>query len=279
MSEQDQGAVTPAEAEPQQPAQLPEDTASPEQATPEVETKPEAEKTFTQAELDEILAKRLAKAERKAQREADRRIADALKQPPKEPQQQTTEKPSAEQFKNTDGTYDSERYIEAVAEWKAKQIVQDTLNSREKAEREAKQRQQVEQRTQAWQEAEDSARDKYEDFDEVAYNPRLPISDAMAEAIQTSEVGPDLAYYLGKNPEEASRIAKLSPFIAAKELGKLEVKLSSAPPKTSKAPAPHKPLAGRDKLATDAPTDSDPMEVWLKKRNAQIAAKQAANRR
>ena len=41
----------------------------------------------------------------------------------------------------------------------------------------------------------------------------------MAQTIQASDVGPDVAYYLGSNPREAERISRLSPYLQAKEIG------------------------------------------------------------
>jgi len=99
----------------------------------------------------------------------------------------------------------------------------------------------------SFHEREEEARSKYDDFEQVAYNPKLPITDAMAQTIQASEVGPDMAYYLGSNPKEADRISRLSPLQQAKELGKIEAKLSDNPPvkKTSNAPAPIAPITAR----------------------------------
>jgi len=48
-----------------------------------------------------------------------------------------------------------------------------------------------------------------------------PITNVMAESIQNSEIGPDVAYYLGTNIKEAERIARLSPILQAKEIGKM----------------------------------------------------------
>jgi hypothetical protein len=63
----------------------------------------------------------------------------------------------------------------------------------------------------SYQEREEQARDKYDDFEQVAYNPKLPITNVMAETIQSSDIGPELAYYLGSNPKEADRISRMTP--------------------------------------------------------------------
>lgn len=69
----------------------------------------------------------------------------------------------------------------------------------------------------------------------------------MADTIRASEVGPDVAYYLGSNPSEAAKIADLPPFLQAKEIGRLEAKLLSNPPvkKTTSAPPPIAPVTAR----------------------------------
>jgi hypothetical protein len=108
----------------------------------------------------------------------------------------------------------------------------------------------------------------------------------MLEAIQSSDVGPDVAYYLGTNPKEADRISGLSPYLQAKEIGKIEVKIASNPPvkKTSSAPAPINPVTARgttstydttDPRSTKTMSDSQWIEAerqrQIKKRQAQMA--------
>lgn len=67
-------------------------------------------------------------------------------------------------------------------------------------------------------------------FDAIVGNPRLPITTAMAEVIQTSETGPEMIVHLGLHPEKAARIALLrSPAQQAAALGRLEAELKSKP--------------------------------------------------
>lgn len=86
---------------------------------------------------------------------------------------------------------------------------------------------------------------KYDDYQEVvvdgANRRAWPCTPDMADAIRTSEAGPDVAYHLAKNPEDARRIAALTPIAQIRELGRLEERLTAAP---KAAPA---------KTATDAP--------------------------
>jgi len=209
---------------------------TPEVVTP-VEVQPtEASKTFTQEELDAAIGKRLAREQRKWERE--RQVAPPLPLPADEPR--------FEQFNTPD------EYAEAKAYHLAQKLVND---------REVK-RQQTEV-TGAYHEREEDARVKYEDFDQVAYNPNLRITEAMAQTIQSSDIGPELAYHLGTNPKEAERISRLSPLVQARELGKLEAKLADAPPtprRVSTAPAPFVPVTARGNGAPAYDT-TDPRSI------------------
>lgn len=175
-------------------------------------------KTFTQEELDDIVRKRLAKEQRKWERQQSR---PAPAEPPKE-------LPPVDQFESVDA------YAQALAEKKAQELVQQRELERQQAEL-----------LESYSEREESAREKYEDFEQVVYNPSLRVTTVMAQTIQASDVGPDIAYYLGSNPKEANRIANLSPFLQAKEIGKIEAKLATNPPvvrQSTKAPEPIAPV-------------------------------------
>jgi hypothetical protein len=96
----------------------------------------------------------------------------------------------------------------------------------------------------------------------------------MADVIRASEIGPELAYHLGTNPSEASRIAKMSPYLQAKEIGRLEGKLLSEPParKTSSAPAPITPVRPKGSppvIDTTDPRAAEQLSVseWIAKEN------------
>jgi len=215
------------------------ETASVDAASTSEEAKPEV-KTFTQDEVNDITAKRVARSERKIKRELDELRAELSRmRPVVEPQ--TPAKPTPDKFATT------EEYVEALAAFKAEEIVSRKFTDVQRQTQEHARAQQAQAVADTFAERQDSAREKYADFDEVAFNPRLPISDAMAETIRESELGCELAYFLGKNPQEADRIAKLSPFLQAKELGRLETKLQDVPVrKPSAAPAPITPVKAKD---------------------------------
>jgi hypothetical protein len=211
-----------AEIDAAQPA--PEPTAVTEASPVEQQgTEPEVEqqaKTFTQEELDAIVKKRLDREQRKWERQ--RAQQPVVEQP--------RQLPSAEQFEST------EAYAEALAVQKAEQLL---------AQREM--HKQHTELLEAYHDREEQARDKYQDFEQVAYNPKLPITTVMADTIRASDIGPDVAYYLGTNVKETERIARLPPILQAKEIGKIEAKLADNPPakRSTSAPAPITPVTAR----------------------------------
>jgi hypothetical protein len=219
--------------------------------TPEVaDEAKEQSRVFTQEELDAAIGKRLAREQRKWEREQTQRQAEAqtLRAP--------ANVPPVDQFESPEACAD------ALAYQKAEQL----LAQRE----EARQQSAI---LETYHEKEEEARTKYDDFEQVAYNPKLPITNVMAQTIQASDIGPEVAYYLGANPKEADRISRLAPFVQAKEIGRIEAKLATDPPvkRTTSAPAPISPVTARstggpaydttDPRSTKTMTDSQWIEA------------------
>ena len=223
------------------PAPEQEATAAPEP----VEAQPV--KAFTQEELDAAIGKRLAREQRKWERE--RVVAAPV----------VAADPRPEQFDST------ESYADALAMKKAEQLLY---------ERDV-QRQQTEVLG-AYHDREEEARNKYDDFEQVAYNPSLKITTVIAQTIQSSDIGPDVAYYLGANPKEADRISRLAPYVQAKEIGRIEAKLASEPmvKKTSSAPPPFTPVTASSKGASTYDT-TDPRSIKSMSTSEWIAADRA----
>jgi len=249
-------------------APAPEVTATPEaiENAPEVadESKEQPEeKKYSQAEIDAMIGKRLAREQRKWEREQQQRAAET----------QIVRAPSTA---SVDQFETPEAYAEALAYQRAEELI---------AKREAAKQQSAV--LESYQEREEAARDKYDDFEQVAYNPKLTITNVMAETIQSSDIGPELAYYLGSNPKDADRISRMSPLSQAKEIGKIEAKLAAEPPvrRTTSAPAPISPVNAR---STGAPSydTTDPRSTknmttsqWIEAERArQVKKLQAQNR-
>ena len=105
------------------------------------------------------------------------------------------------------------------------------------------------------------------DYEEVLSDCDVDIPPMTQQYLVESEYGPQLAYHLAKNPDDITRLRKLSPARQIAEMGKLETKFekSADAPKqvaangsngVSKAPAPIQPLE-----AKSTPVNKDPKDM------------------
>jgi hypothetical protein len=243
----------------------PEVTATPEtvENAPVVADEQKESRVFTQEELDAAIGKRLAREQRKWEREQTQKQAEA----------QTLRAPAyippVDQFESP------EAYADALAYKKAEELIAQRDQARQQSEI-----------LETYHEKEEEARSKYDDFEQVAYNPKLTITTVMAQSIQASDVGPEVAYYLGANPKEADRISRLAPILQAKEIGRIEAKMANDPPvrKTTSAPAPISPVTARSSGApaydTTDPRSTKTMSAseWIEAERARQMKKMQANR-
>jgi hypothetical protein len=161
-----------------------------------------------------------------------------------------------------------EAYLEAKADFQVAQKLKEVETRAERARQEAA----IKEREADWQQRQKAAAKKYEDFAEVTMADDLAITPIMAEAIKDSDMGPDVAYYLGKNPDLAEKIARLNPAAQVREIGKIEARLeiNKEPVKRpSKAPAPIEPVSGGKASTVDPGQMSQAeYEAWRKKQGA-----------
>jgi hypothetical protein len=82
---------------------------------------------------------------------------------------------------------------------------------------------------------------KLPDFDKAVndlYAQIGPLSEGLRDLIASSDQGPVILYHLAKNPSAARDLNSYGIVDAAREVGRLEAKLSPAPKKETKAPPP-----------------------------------------
>lgn len=229
------------------PAPVESETQNTEQNTPavtatdgSVEPKQEEQKpkTFTQAEVDALVQKRLLKEQRRITRQLSERQAPL-------------QEPKREQFRDDDA------FVQAQIEHIAEQKAAEKLAERDRA-------MQAEKQADTFTEKAEKAIEKYPDFNDVISNPALPINENMVEFITESDMGADVAYFLGKNPGKAVAIAQMSPVKAALALDAIARELSAKPqPRTTSAPAPISPI-GASKATSKEPEDMsfDEFSAW-----------------
>lgn len=154
----------------------------------------------------------------------------------------------------------AEDFVEALTDWKLEQREQKVrAQDAQKSQQAAMQKRDV-----LFAEAQ-----KLGNFDPDEFAENVKITGPMADAILDSDVGAKLVHHLNANPDEAARIANLSPARQAAEIGKLEAKLSTVTPKVSKAPPPIDPIGGGK--ATVESLETDDMEAYIALRKKQGA--------
>lgn len=218
-------------------------------------------------------------AAKEAKREAEEAKAMLREVLAKVPNQNAPERPqlTGEPEPKQEDFSDPDSYQAARFQWAVRAEVSRTLEAkqREDAERTAQQKQEAQRKDYA--ERIEKARQAHADFSEYAESPDLFISMPMAQAIMTSEQGPEIQYYLGKHPDEAKAIAQLEPIAAVRAIGKIEAKLvnpSAVETKqVSRAPAPIKPLAGNNNAGPKDP-EQETADEYIARRRAEIRAAQ-----
>lgn len=260
---------------PQQPA--PAAPAAPAAQSVETSAQPEqqvgAEGTEQKVETEETPQKRESRRARQLNRERERRIAaetelriyreqQARQQQPKEAP--ADDAPKREQF----DTY--EEYIDARATHRAEKAAEErarkVFDESKRGESEKSQREVQERQAREWNAKIEKARDVVEDFEEVCAESDAVVTQAMAAAIQESDQGALIAYYLAKNPGEAERISKLSASKQAAAIVGLEEKVAKPARQPSNAPEPIKPVGQKAEVEKDpAKMSQAEYNAWRRK--------------
>lgn len=251
-----------------EPAATPTGENTGEQAPPATpEAKPDTEKDDPEKRGTRRFERRIQKAYQKMAEEKAR--ADFLQKQLDEQKQRSstvaTSDPSAPTLEQHG--FDPEKYAEAKAAYEADK----RLKEYQSKQQEETKKQAIERVSTEWEDKVAKVEEKYEDFEEKVgkLNPQNPV----VLAIMESDLGPDIAYYLGSHTDEAKKIFSLSPASAIREIGKLEAKLSTPaekPKAASKAPAPITPLTGTSPVASNVPSDDDDTGDWIRKRQRQV---------
>ena len=175
-----------------------------------------------------------------AERTGRQELLDRLAGKPAEPKQEAKPaddaKPQLDKFK----TY--EDFVEALTSWTVKQEAKKYAEQQVAAEAT-----EIEQQIEAeYQGKVDAFKAAHPDFEEVM-DTDVSIYMGVERAIKEMDTGPEVAYFLAKNPEVAAKLMEMTPLKAITEVGKIAQKLakpeSPAKPKSA-APAPITPVGG-----------------------------------
>lgn len=174
---------------------------------------------------------------------------------PQQQRQQDDGEPTIDKFDNFD------QYVAAKAEYIASKKINETLTAREKQQAEQREAAERTKTADSWSKrlAQATADETMPDFEDALASSDVPMTAPMQQAIMESDIGPRLAYYLAKNPDEAEKIAGMTPIGAIRALGRLEERLESAKPTVTptNAPPPIKPIGTRAVVNKDPGKMSD----------------------
>lgn len=205
-----------------------------------------------------------------------------------------SETPGGSERPNEDDFDSYDDYIDAFTDWKVEQAKISLRKEIEQERRDAEEAERREAAQRSWNEKLVAARERYDDWDEVFSEAGdVTISPEVAEAIQSSDVGPDLLRHLCLHPELTDRLNQVSAIQAALEIGRLESQFQPATttPTTSTQTQSAQTTRTQERTAprsttrqgtrptplnpvnptTTRPVASDediPIEEWIKKRNA-----------
>ena len=152
---------------------------------------------------------------------------------------------------------DYDAYTRAISRWEAKQVWQEEQRAQEHQRRFA-----------TWETQVRAAQAKYDDWDEALQGADMPVSEALREALLTSDVGADVLYYLATHPEEGRHLATLGSVQTARAIGRIEAKLEAGvPPPVPPAadvspptPPPVRPVGTGSSGGTRDPGTMSPQE-------------------
>ena len=178
--------------------------------------------------------------------------------------------PTMDQF-----DHDTEKYVDALTDWKLEQRDARADAVRIGTERKQKQEENTRRRNeqlQTYEQKRTAAIEKgvaaYTDFNDVVNSmPMAVMNEEMATILVESEKAHEVAYYLGKNHKEAERISKLPAYRKAIEFGLIEARLANPVKPTTKAPPPPTPLKGKGSEKEDEIDPAKDHLAWIKARN------------
>jgi hypothetical protein len=214
-------------------------------------------------------AERERDAERRRRVELEAEVNELRQAKPAEPLK------TLQDFNYDEGQYQT--YLFAESEKRAEAAAERIVKGFDKERRDTEARTRFESR-------ESEFAKSVEDYEQKVYDENTRISPLMADEIRDSEVGPEMAYYLANNPEEAFEIFKLTDRTAVRRMAALEDRLlsekkssrgksvSNAPPPPARTVQGSQP--GIKIPATSTSSDKLSDREWLKRRELELAKRQ-----
>jgi hypothetical protein len=259
------------------------DDSDPADLTSEADPQPAKPKSRAQARIEDLVASN--KALKASLDYMQNQVLAKL--PTQQPQTQVTPPAGAQPAAADEAAptlescgYDTDKWTKAMHAWTDRRIEGGVT----RAVQTVKQEQTVETRVNNFRAREAAFAAAAPDYAVVIGNPALPrLAGDVAATVMDSEMGPQIIYHLGKNPEKAAKIARMNPVQQGAAIGRLEAELTAAKPKTQKtptnnitrAPNPPTPTQGRGNTPSVDPSKMSAKE-WIEWDRQQTLAKRRA---
>lgn len=227
----------------------------PEQAPPDVEpTEPEPDKPTDEIpDVDGKLQGKVDELEKKFRDQAYyiRKLEQKTREPARSPEAEIEPELPAEAPKEDDfETY--EQYQDALVDFKVdSKIASYEVKQAEKGHQQGMQT--------FVQDLVTDGIAKFGDFEEVAMSITTPVTQQMVEIFQNCENPVDVAYHMGKNPQVAASISRMTRDAAVREITKIDLEIGAsgpapaapAPKTVTNAPPPIKPSRSENVIGKD----------------------------
>ncbi|PZX29466.1 hypothetical protein C7416_104471 [Cupriavidus phytorum] len=211
-----------------------------------------------------------ATAEQEAEQQTDQQQEQAQKKEPwfqKRIGELTREKYEAKRAAD-EARAEAERYRQALAQGQQGERTEPEFDVEALAEKKANQKLAEQRFNDACNKVYATGKSEFQDFDQAVSNLQMVGANRdFLELATTSDAGHKLLHHLGTDLDEAARIMVLPPIQMARELTRLEFKLSQPAVKpVSKAPAPIKPVGTGGATSTGL-SDDLPIDEWMRRHN------------
>lgn len=255
------------------PAKMPKGRADkPEKSgeeTPPSESATEGTGEDTLPKKKSTKSEKVIKSLKKQIKELSSKVAEVEKgKPPvidkkvEKPEEKKLVKPDPEKFE------DHDKYIEALTDYKAEIKFKEFEEKQAKRQKDDAEAAKQDAQKNSWAKKVDASKAKYKDFDKYAYRDDVPFNPAIAQAAYESDIGADVIYYLGKNPEKAKELADLaskSPIEALKRFGVIEKRVRFLEKKAAEVKAGKGKEGEGETQVTEKPEEKKPQTTYKKK--------------
>ena len=251
-----------------------EPSSEPSQVHPPAEPGKDETPPWLKAEITkERNRRRAAEEETQRLKEQVDRLTKAIEPKPEESRSEAPKRPRRDDFFDP-AEYDSamDQYQDQRDAWVLEQAEKRIEVKTTRTQEEQDQQRQTEEIRKSWSAQVESAKKAHPDFEEVVYSDDFQCTPVMMNAITADIHGAEVAYHLGSNPDEASKIAALPPVQQIIEIGRLSATLQAKPAvETRRAPAPIRPL-GNEAPAVKKTAEEETEAEYFARRSQEAKA-------